>query len=416
MVTRPKIQAAALMLALLPALVRADTILKKDGQTLRGQIIATTATDITLQSNVGELIVRQKIAMKDIDSIHRDSRAENRYCRIPIHGAIGTDVKADWLGHALEQAADFGATVVVLDFDSPGGSVSEMASMLDVLHKNNKLPLIAHVKQAMSAAAIVAISCRVLILKPGATIGAAVPFKIGSDGLPKDIEAKYVSAFRALCRAAASNGRHSPLIAQGMMDINLVLSTVQSEDGVTVVEGTPAGSTRLKKNGEILCLSADDALRCGLATAIVDAPQDLQRALALKDWSPVGEAVWAYMESRPLLAKANHEREAEAQLAIAQRKRMEQQLVAIDARVAQLNKTKADAATRLDSIPSDCDKELSQLDPKLPLADKNTQTVAIKAKYEALYNQTQNTAAQADAELQELQKARESLTNQLRGS
>jgi membrane-bound serine protease (ClpP class) len=408
--------AASLLMASGPRTI-ADTVTKTNGQKLTGDIVAESEKDVTLQTNLGELLVRTKIARADIAAIQKDAAAQSRYCRIPIHGTIGPDVRADWLARALEQAAGFKANYIVLDIDSPGGSVAEMAKILDLLSKQEKVHTVAHVHRAMSAAAMIAMACRTIVVDSGASIGAAVPWRAGPDGTPRDVEAKFLSSFRALCRANAEMHRHEPLLAQGMMDMDLVLTVVAEADGrPRVVEGRPKGTpgTPLKKAGEILCLSASEARTCGLAAGFAEDAKGLQRVLGTKDWAPVGESVWAFMESRPAAARADEERQQQAQAAEDRREKLAGLLKKADARIEELKKQKDEAGKRVAAVPLECQGELNRIDPRLPAAQQDAKNREIRQRYETAYAEAQNALRRADAELQELQRLKSEAVTRLR--
>ncbi len=402
----------SLLLAAHPAF--GDTILKTNGQRLTGLVTEQTATEITLQTNVGALVVRTQIPLKDIASIQRDAVAENRYCRIPIHGIIGESVKAEWVAKALEQAEGFGANYVVLDIDSPGGHVDDMAKIIDLLEKQTKFTMVAHIKKAMSASAIIALTCRKIVMQPQASIGAAVPWKFGPDGTPNDVEAKFLSAYRAVAKGAAEYGHHDPLLAEGMMDMDLVLSAIHQDNMVAVVEGQPEEGRVLKKAKQIMCLSTLEAEGCGLAAGSCANPRDLQKILKVADWSPVGDSVWAYMLSQPELEKVNEDRSAAEQNATLDRDKADETLKEVDARIALLTQQKEDAAKRAASLAQEYQGELNKIDPHLSAADHDTKTLALRTQYESAYAEAQNALGKADSELQDLQKLRTALAAKLR--
>jgi membrane-bound serine protease (ClpP class) len=381
---------------------------KKNGERLTGDVVTESEKDVTLQTSVGELLVRTRISRGEIASVEKDVLAQNRYCLIPIHGEIGTDVRADWVAKALAQAAGFKANYLVFDIDSPGGSVAEMVKIMEVISKAERAHTVAYVHRAMSAAAMISMCCRTIVVDSRASIGAAVPWRIGPDGTPRDVEAKFMSSYRALCKSAAEVHRHAPLIAQGMMDLDLVLSITRDEDGqVRVLEGAPPkGSNRvaLKKAGEILCLSASEARACGLAAGVAEDARGLQRVLGAEDWMPVGESVWAYLQSRPAAAKADQERQEQAQFEEDRRARLAELLTKADARIEELKKLKDTAAKRVAAIPLECQGELNRIDARLSGAQQDAKNLEIRKKYETMYAEQQNALRRTDAELQELER------------
>ena len=82
------------------------------------------------------------------------------YCLVPLHGVVGSTVLADALEKSLEDAVRREPDVsVVLDVDSPGGSVEEAKKIISVLRRyNKKSRIVALCGQDLSAAAICTLS------------------------------------------------------------------------------------------------------------------------------------------------------------------------------------------------------------------------------------------------------------------
>ncbi|MCL2640355.1 MAG: hypothetical protein FWD53_05880 [Phycisphaerales bacterium] len=295
-----KLLITACSLLLFSTTALADSITKTNGQTLHGKIVEETPDLITLQSNLGELITRTRIARKDIAKIKRDAVADASYCRIPIEGTIGQDVTAHALEKSLELARSLGSNYVVLCIDSGGGEAGEMVKILEVLKNCTDMKLIAHVKRAGSAAALIAMTCPTIIVATDSSIGAAVPFKVGPDGTPENVEAKWLSFFESIARGAAQSGGHSPLLVRGMMDLELTLSLRTTPDGKPeVFEGSAPDATLIKKPGKILTLQGPESHACGLAAAIADDITRPPPILGIKSWSSVGDAPWSKMKNNP---------------------------------------------------------------------------------------------------------------------
>ena len=303
---------------------------------------------------------------------------------------------------------------MVLDIDSPGGQVDEKAKIVDLLGQQTKYTTVAHEKRAMSASAIIALTCKTIVMEPQGSIGAAVPWKFGPDGTAKDVEAKFLSAYRAVAKGAAEYGHHNPLLAEGMMDMDLILSAIHQNNMVTVVEGQPEDSRLLKKAKQILCLSTLEAEGCGLAAGSCANPRDLQKVLGLNDWSPVGESVWAYMLSQPELAKINTDRSTTEQNEALDRDKTQETLKEVDAKITMLTQQKQDAAKRAANLPLEYQGQLNKIDPRSSPADHDAKTIAIRTQYESSYAEAQNALSKADSELQDLQKLRTALTAKLR--
>jgi ATP-dependent protease ClpP protease subunit len=293
--------------AVVPA--SADTLEKKDGSVMEGRVIAETSDVVTFEVSNGGITFRQRVPRAQVRAVRREVREGPGFCTIPLVGEIGAEVKADDFRDALAAARRGGAEYVVLVIDSPGGSIDERNKILAVMVQTKDLKLIAYVKRALSAAAVLAVACPQICMAPDASIGAAVAFKIGPKGMPEDIEEKFRSAIRAGERAAAAMGDRSDLWIRGMSELNLELSLVQADDGrPRLVEGLDAPDAKpVKKKGEILTLTAKEALASGLSSATITDVSFIRDSLGLKAWHDTGDQAWSIMANRAVALKGRAE-------------------------------------------------------------------------------------------------------------
>src|SRR5438094_9656957 len=85
---------ALLGIVLCAGSAHADELVKADGSTLNGKIIAEQKDSVTFESHVSGITLKQKIARSQIREIHREVREGPGYCPLPIVGVIGQDVLA----------------------------------------------------------------------------------------------------------------------------------------------------------------------------------------------------------------------------------------------------------------------------------------------------------------------------------
>ena len=187
------------------------------------------------------------------------------YYVIPLHGVVGQTMVADALEKSLADAQNRQPTVVILDIESPGGSVGEAQDMIKVLHHYNKdLRIVALAGEDLSAAAITTLSVKEIYMKPTGEIGAATAYDASNPGMPADISAKMQSAWKAIARSSAEEGGHEPLLADAMIDNHMQLSLTTGPDGKKVVSEGTSGE-ELVRSGQILTLTDKEAVHCGLA-------------------------------------------------------------------------------------------------------------------------------------------------------
>ncbi|HEY7752377.1 MAG TPA: nodulation protein NfeD [Steroidobacteraceae bacterium] len=100
---------------------------------------------------------------------------------VEIKDAIGPATKDHFL-HALEHAEDVGATVLVLQLDTPGGLDAAMRDMIQGILAS-EVPVVTYVgpsgARAASAGTFILYASHVAAMAPGTNLGAATPVPIG---------------------------------------------------------------------------------------------------------------------------------------------------------------------------------------------------------------------------------------------
>ena len=268
----------------------ADRLVLRDGKTIEGEVITEDDKTVLVEVWVPPLSFYQKrISKPQIKTWVRPSREGAAYVTIPIFGTIGDDVTVDALRAGLQDARAAKPRYVILAIDSGGGSIAEMAGMLELLQEASKeFEIVAYVKSAHSAAAVIAMSCRHVFMRPGATIGATVPFRMTEDG-PRDVDAKWRSIIEAEMRAAARRGGHADLLIRGMSEIDLELFLAE-EDGKPSLRTSGPGK-RIKSKGQILTLTSDEAAECGLAR-VAPSMTELGTQVCGGAWHEVSRRAW----------------------------------------------------------------------------------------------------------------------------
>ncbi|MFZ2956179.1 MAG: NfeD family protein [Candidatus Ozemobacteraceae bacterium] len=180
---------------------------------------------------------------------------------IPINGEIDSGL-AFFLQRMIRRGERENIAAMVLEINSNGGLVTAAQEMKDALLKTS-IPTIAYVKgRALSAAALVAISCRKIVMEPGTEMGAATPIML-MGGSVQAAEAKFVSAFRGEFESAAEARRRPKNLAGAMVDKDH--------------ESIPG----LVKRGEILTFTAESASNHGYCDHIVASFESAFRQLKI---------------------------------------------------------------------------------------------------------------------------------------
>jgi ATP-dependent protease ClpP protease subunit len=312
--------------------------------------------------------VSRKLEKSQVQTWYRSSRDGPAYVVIPIFGAIGEDVTSGSIRAALAEARMLKPRYVVLAIDSPGGSIGEMFKILDALweKKGDSFQVVAYVKNAYSAAAVIAMSCPRVYLKPGAAIGAAVPFRVTENG-PADIEAKFRSVIEAGMRAANAHGGHADLLMRAMneMDLEVFLSTENGKPSLS----TSAPGKQIKFKGQILTMTADEAAACGLSTTARDM-NAVGTDLVHGPWHEGSRRPWnAVISTMAAQKRAAREQEEKRQRQLARNAAikqikpemdaMTQRLITLDAKVQSINKEMSDltdnANAQMQQVQADYD-------------------------------------------------------------
>jgi membrane-bound serine protease (ClpP class) len=182
----------------------------------------------------------------------------------PIEGVIDLGL-APFVTRVLTEAADAKADAVVLEINTHGGRVDGAILIRDALLRA-RIPTVAFVnKRAISAGALISLAAEKIVMAEGSTIGAATPVRIGAPGEgARPVDEKTVSYMRKEFRATAEARKRPLLIAEAMVDPDVVIPDVIDK-------------------GKLLTLTTIEALKLGVADARADALDAVLEHLGLPD-------------------------------------------------------------------------------------------------------------------------------------
>jgi ClpP protease-like protein len=282
--------AAVLAAAIETGIARGDHIVFRDGHTLDGTVTDQDAKTMTLQVDGSAATRPQTIDKSTVKSVNGIAHDGPSYILLPVEGDIGTDISANAFQMGLEQALQMQPQYIVIFINSNGGQLSELSKMEDALAEIPPgVQKIAYVKKAFSAAAVLAMSCQQIYLKPDGVIGAAVPFNITQAGLPADVSAKFHSAVESQQRAWIIQAGHSDLYLRGMMDMNLELY-IRQENGQLVLSTAGPGKM-IKARNQILAMTAQESVDYGLAR-IASKMSEIGKQSTGGPWYPESKIPW----------------------------------------------------------------------------------------------------------------------------
>jgi membrane-bound serine protease (ClpP class) len=113
---------------------------------------------------------------------------------LTVDGTI-VPVIADYIERGISQAEENGATVCIIELDTPGGLLDSTEEIVQSI-MNADVPIVVYVSPkgawAASAGTFITLSAHIAAMMPGTTIGAAHPVAGGGEEIPEDQMQKIV--------------------------------------------------------------------------------------------------------------------------------------------------------------------------------------------------------------------------------
>ncbi|MED1863199.1 nodulation protein NfeD [Fictibacillus nanhaiensis] len=179
---------------------------------------------------------------------------------IPVEHEVERGLEA-FLERSIKKAEKDGTDHIILEIYTPGGRVDAALHIAKVM-RESEIPITAYVvKNAFSAGAYIALNADQVVMKPSTTIGSAAV--IDSQGNTAGQKAE--SAWKAEMLAAAELNERAPIYAEAMVDPDFEIPELGLE------------------KGELLTLTASEALKVGYAEKIAEDRQELLAHLNLED-------------------------------------------------------------------------------------------------------------------------------------
>jgi len=194
-------------------------------------------------------------------------------------------------------AHDAGADYIIYEIDTYGGFVQSAVDISDdlILRFGKKARTVAYVTtKAISAGAMISVSCQDIIMRENTTIGDCAPIALGGqlEGVEREKAESFIRG--VFERAAEANGYPKPLLrAMVTMQIEVykVKNRQSGEYEFFEADGLPKdpnkydvdNKERIDKDTEILTLTASQAYQCKIARAVVKDRQEVLDFLAQRD-------------------------------------------------------------------------------------------------------------------------------------
>ena len=199
--------------------------------------------------------------------------AEQKVYRVPIQGVIDLGLPT-FIERAIEEAENNQVEVIIFDIDTFGGRVDAATQIKDAI-LDSKVPTIAFInRRAISAGALISLSCETIYMTGGGTIGAATAVDMSGNKASE----KVISYMREEMASTAESRDRNTIIAKCMVDEELSFTHVIIDDDsveVTDLEG--------RKEGKLITLTTEQALRYKMADGTAENMDELLVSIELSD-------------------------------------------------------------------------------------------------------------------------------------
>ncbi len=189
------------------------------------------------------------------------SAAGSKIYVIDVHGTVWQG-QANFVKQKLDEAAAQGASAVILDVDTFGGFATAAVDIKDAIISHDKdYATVAYVhNRALSSGSLISLSCKYIVMNPGATLGSAQPHPGFGGGEP---DPELLSWARKEFESTAEFRGRNPAIAEAW---------------VTAPAALPALGV---KEGDILTLTTSQAQANGYCDLVATGIPDIESFLKL---------------------------------------------------------------------------------------------------------------------------------------
>lgn len=229
------------------------------------------------------------------DAVSADQK-EGKVYLIPVSGTVDPGMAA-FIERASQEALKDSESIVVLEINTPGGRVDSAFKIVDTMLKIPGERTIAYVSpMALSAGAMIALSCGNLAMAPGSTIGDVAPIMQSGEG-PTELGEKFQSPIRAKFRALAERNGYPVALVEAMVSKEKEVFEIKTAEGKTryldsaryedLIQSETETITEKKTvvaKGELLTMHDSEAVSYGVSTMSVDSVESMLEQFGLGDY------------------------------------------------------------------------------------------------------------------------------------
>ena len=176
-----------------------------------------------------------------------------------IEGEIDLGL-APYISRVVSDAEKDNAEAIVFKINTFGGRVDAATQIKDAIISTDLLTIAYINNRAISAGALIALSCKKIVMVPGSSIGAATVV----DQTGEKVGEKYQSYMRSEMRSTAEKNGRRVDIAEGMVDERIVIPGL--------VDST-----------QLVTLTSEEALKYGMADTTLEHIDDVFALFNLQD-------------------------------------------------------------------------------------------------------------------------------------
>jgi membrane-bound serine protease (ClpP class) len=217
---------------------------------------------------------------------------------IPVNGDVEPAMAA-YIERAVQEAGSNPGTTIVLELDTFGGRVDSALKIVETMTGIKGPRTIAYVKnKAISAGALIALSCNILAMQTNTTIGDCAPISFSQEGA-KMLGEKFQSPLRAKFRSLARRNGYPIALAEAMVSAHLEIYEVKMPDRILYLnandlEGMPEEEQKkiisqrvVVPEDELLTMDDAEAHKLGFSKMTTDSITDMLSRLDIKDYQMI---------------------------------------------------------------------------------------------------------------------------------
>jgi hypothetical protein len=329
--------------------------------------------------------------------IQSDSTGRNKTVSVlAINDQIAFEIETAAFEQALLNESKKGPLFILIEIDTPGGRVDLTQRLCAAISELRFCPTVAFIKGeknlgAYSAGTAVALACDKIYMAPNTAMGAVTAivnvdgmYKTEKDVFGETIGEKFGSAWRNYLAALAEKNNRPGILAKAMENKEIEVLEIQ-RDGKTLFidsrDKLPSDKviSVFCKQGELLTLTPDRALHCGMAEGIADTRLNLLEKL---------DAAGAEVQINQDIPKAREELNGVIKRFNKLMEMLDLNFKKLAAKDQQLSLRRADAMKSLQEIMRQADYliRLKQKYPDVPVDEEDLVEFknSVRAEYESI--------------------------------